>query len=200
MGALFPTINRPQDMVRVMERPGWTSLGRRARAFRIAHASWSVVALAALGYVWACAARRRRDRVLYASAAFLSVQGGALVVGRGNCPFGSLQASWGDPVPLFELVLPPRAARAAIPALAVITVAGLVAAVARQPELAAWIRRRSRLPSRSQDRERQGRWPLLSARVRRMGDRPSGAGPPRSGRERRPRCRRCAAGRRRSAR
>jgi hypothetical protein len=128
-------------MLVTMEGPRWDSLGRRARVFRVAHAAWGGVALAALGYIWACAAGRRRGRALYASAAFLSVQGGALIVGRGDCPFGPLQASWGDPVPLFELVLPPRAAKAAIPVLLLITLAGLAAVVARQPEVEAWLRR-----------------------------------------------------------
>jgi hypothetical protein len=64
---------------------------------------------------------------------FLSIEGLALVVGRGNCPMGPLQASWGDPVPLFELVLPPRAAKAAIPVLTLVAVSGMVAVLVRRP-------------------------------------------------------------------
>ena len=55
------------------------------------------------------------------------------MVGRGNCPFGPFQARLGDPVPLFELVLPPRAAKAAVPVLTVITLAGMVAVALRPP-------------------------------------------------------------------
>ena len=97
------------------------------------HATWSVVGLATLGYIWVCAATRRRDRGLVASVAFLSVEGLALLVGRGNCPMGTLQAEWGDPVPFFELVLPPRAAKAAVPILAGATIAGFVAVALRPP-------------------------------------------------------------------
>jgi len=111
----------------------WADLGRRAKAFRIVHTAWSVVSLACLGYIWACAATGRRDRRLWASVAFLSVEGAGLAVGRGNCPMGPLQAEWGDPVPLFELVLPPRAAKAAVPVLAGITVAGIALVVVRRP-------------------------------------------------------------------
>ena len=114
-------------------RPSWANLGRRARAFRIVHTAWSVVSLACLGYIWACAAMGRRDRRLVASVAFLSLEGAGLVVGHGDCPMGPLQADLGDPVPLFELVLPPRAAKAAVPVLAWITVAGIVAVVVRRP-------------------------------------------------------------------
>ncbi len=111
----------------------WSSLGPAARAFRIAHAAWSVVGIGTLGYIWACALTRRRDRYLWGSVAFLSAEGVALIVGRGNCPLGPMQASLGDPVPLFELVLPPRAAKAAVPVLAAVSVAGILAVVLRRP-------------------------------------------------------------------
>ena len=111
----------------------WSELGRGAQAFRVAHAAFSAFQLASLGYVWTCALTRRRDRVLTASATMLLAEGAALVVGRGNCPFGPLQAKLGDPVPLFELVLPRRAAKAAIPALFIVAVAGLAGAALRPP-------------------------------------------------------------------
>ena len=53
----------------------------------------------------------RRDAAVWASIAFVSAEGGALVIGGGDCPVGRLQADWGDPVPFFELVLPPRGQR-----------------------------------------------------------------------------------------
>ncbi len=111
----------------------WNHLGRRARAFRVAHAAFSIVQLAALAYVWFCAVTRRRDRALTMSAAALLIEGAALVVGRGDCPFGPMQAKLGDPVPLFELVLPKRAAKAAIPALFVVAAGGLVGVLLRPP-------------------------------------------------------------------
>jgi hypothetical protein len=95
------------------------------------HATWSVAQLAALAHIWRCALTGRRDRALWGSIAFLLTEGGALVVGRGNCPVGPLQESWGDPVPFFELLLPPRAAKAAIPVLAVVSIAGIAAVVLR---------------------------------------------------------------------
>jgi hypothetical protein len=92
-----------------------------------------VAQLAGLAHIWRCAVTRRRGRALWASVAFLLVEGGALVAGRGNCPVGARQAEWGDPVPFFELLLPPRAAKAAVPVLAVVSLAGLAALVARGP-------------------------------------------------------------------
>jgi hypothetical protein len=127
-----------------MEQVRWSDLGARAQAFRVAHAVFSVVQLASLGYVWFCAATRRRDRVLTASSTALLLEAAALVVGRGDCPFGPFQAKLGDPVPLFELLLPKRAAKSAIPVLVVVAVAGLVGVVLRPPSGSG---RRSQPPS-----------------------------------------------------
>lgn len=112
-------------------RPPWASLPRRAKAFRIAHVAWGVASMTALGYIWRSAIVQRRDRALWASIAFLLVEAVALVIGRGDCPFGPFQRRLGDPTPMFELVLPPRAAKAAIPVLFLVSVAGMVAAIGR---------------------------------------------------------------------
>jgi hypothetical protein len=74
---------------------------------------------------------------MWAGAGFLCVEGAALIVGHGDCPIGPMQAEWGDPVPFFELVLPPRAAKAAVPVLGVVAVAGIVVLVLRRPGLVA---------------------------------------------------------------
>jgi hypothetical protein len=111
----------------------WATLGARARTWRLVHASWSVAQLGCLGYIWLCALTGRRSRRLWAGVAFLLAEGAALIVGRGDCPVGPLQAEWGDPMPFFELVLPPRAARAAVPILAAVSVAAIAALVLRRP-------------------------------------------------------------------
>lgn len=123
------------------QRPAWASLPPRAKAFRVAHVVWGVVALRALVHIWVCALTGRRDRWLWAGVSFLLVQGAALIIGRGDCPFGPFQRRLGDPVPMFELVLPPRAAKAAIPVLLVVTITGLAALAARPPRPARDTRR-----------------------------------------------------------
>jgi hypothetical protein len=123
----------PADPAR--PRPAWGELGTRAKAWRIAHASWSVVQLACLARIWSSAIRRRRSRGLWAGVAFVGIEGGALVIGRGNCPVGPRQAEWGDPVPFFQLLLPPRAAKAAIPVLAIVSLVGMGLLAVRRPGL-----------------------------------------------------------------
>jgi hypothetical protein len=87
-----------------------------------------------LALVWRAGITRRRDKEVYAATALLLAEGAALVVGRGDCPFGPFQARLGDPVPMFEWFLPPRAAKAAIPVLTFVTVCGLTVMWLRPPE------------------------------------------------------------------
>ena len=67
-----------------------------------------------------------------ASPAARNMAEGALVSANGgDCPLGGLQERLGDPVPLFELLLSPSAAKRAVPTLGAITAAGLVLLVVR---------------------------------------------------------------------
>jgi hypothetical protein len=113
----------------------WSVLPPKARAFRLFHTAWSVAGMASLGYVWWCAYKRRRDPALAAGVAFLSIEGIGLAIGGGDCPMGEVQREWGDPKPFFELILPPRAAKAAVPILAALSVAGFFAVAVRGPRM-----------------------------------------------------------------
>ena len=111
----------------------WATLGWQARTWRLVHAGWSVSQLAGLALIWRAAITRRRGPGIWAAVAFLLAEGLGLLIGRGNCPMGGRQSEWGDSVPFFELVLPPRAAKAAVPILAVISLGALLALALRPP-------------------------------------------------------------------
>lgn len=98
-------------------------------ALRGGHTAIAVVELACLGYVWTCALTGRRDALLRGAIGVLVGEGVGLIIGRGNCPLGPLQERLGDPVPLFELVLPPNWARRAVPILAGTSVVGIALAL-----------------------------------------------------------------------
>ena len=106
-------------------------LSRAASALRAFHAGIAVEMLLAIAYVWWCALSARRDRLLRVAAASLIGEGALVAANHGDCPLGGLQERLGDPVPLFELVLSPRAAKRAVPMLGVITAAGLAPLVVR---------------------------------------------------------------------
>jgi hypothetical protein len=102
------------------------SLSPAARAFRTLHAVIATTFLGAIFYVWFCALTGRRDRLLTAAIAGLVTEGVVVGLNHGDCPLGPLQDRLDDPVPLFELVLSPRAAKRAVPVLGAITSAGIV--------------------------------------------------------------------------
>jgi hypothetical protein len=106
-------------------------LSGAALAFRTFHAAIAVEQLLAIAYVWWCALSGRRGRLLRMAAASLIGEGVLIAANHGDCPLGGLQERLGDPVPLFELVLSPRAAKLAVPTLGAITTAGLVLLVVR---------------------------------------------------------------------
>jgi len=71
----------------------WSDLAPRAKVFGLAHTAWAVVSMASLSYIWCCAIRPHRHRLLGAAVGFLSMEGLALVVGRGDCPVGTVPGS-----------------------------------------------------------------------------------------------------------
>jgi hypothetical protein len=94
-----------------------------------------VVELSCLGYIWVSAITRRRDPMLALAIGTLGVEGVGLVIGRGNCPLGPFQRRLGDSVPMFELFLPRRAAKMAVPVLVGFALAGMAAVALRRPEV-----------------------------------------------------------------
>jgi len=105
-------------------------LSPAALAFRLAHAGIAIAFLLAIAYVWWCALTGRRDRRLRLAIGALAGEALVVAANRGNCPLGGVQARLGDPTPLFELVLSPRAAKLAVPVFGAIAGGG-VALVAR---------------------------------------------------------------------
>jgi hypothetical protein len=64
----------------------------------------------------------------------LIAEGGLVAANRGDCPLGGLQERLHDPIPLFELVLSPRAARRAVPVLGAVAAAGIALLARRRVE------------------------------------------------------------------
>jgi hypothetical protein len=120
-----------RELTRGHNRRRAMKLSRAALAFRAFHAAIAVEQLLAITYVWWCALSGRRDRLLRIAAATLIGEGVLVTANHGDCPLGPLQDRLGDPVPLFELVLSPRAAKRAVPTLGGITTLGLVLLIVR---------------------------------------------------------------------
>ena len=95
------------------------------------HAALALGFLGAIAEVWRAALSGRRSHRTTAAAAALAAEGALVAANGGDCPLGPLGDRIGDEVPLFELVLPPRAAKAAVPVLGAIAVAGILGAFRR---------------------------------------------------------------------
>jgi hypothetical protein len=93
-------------------------------AWRAAHALIAVGFLTSIGHVWWCGLTGRKGPFLRPAVGALVAEGACVIGNHGDCPLGKLGDRVGDPVPLFELVLSPVAARRAVPALGAVTVAG----------------------------------------------------------------------------
>jgi hypothetical protein len=106
--------------------------------WRAAHGLIAVGFLASIGYVWWCAVSGRRGPYLRPAIAALVGEGVLVVANRGDCPLGPVGDRIGDPVPLFELALSPRAARRAVPTLGALTAVGLALLAARSRPVLAW--------------------------------------------------------------
>jgi len=105
--------------------PSGSGLPIAVIVWRAAHALIALGFLASIAYIWWCALTRRRGRVLHGVIAGLAAEGALVAANRGDCPLGPLGVRIGDPVPLFDLVLPPRVSKIAIPVLGVVTAVGV---------------------------------------------------------------------------
>lgn len=100
-------------------------------AWRSAHAVLALGFLAAIAEVWRAALSGRDSRFLRPAVVALLAEGIVVGANGGDCPLGPLGDRIGDEVPLFELVLPPRAAKAAVPVLGAFAATGALIAAAR---------------------------------------------------------------------
>jgi hypothetical protein len=103
-------------------------------AWRTAHGLITAGFLAAISVIWTSALTGRRGRWLRPAVISLIGEGAVVALNHGDCPLGPLGERVGDPVPFFELLLSPRAARRAIPALGAFTILGIVISALRTRE------------------------------------------------------------------
>jgi hypothetical protein len=102
-------------------------------AVRAVHSLFTVFFLSCLGYVYYAALTRRRGPLLLGAAGALVIEGAVVAGNGGECPLGPVHRRYGDEKTFFELLLPPAAARAAVPVLAGVALAGIGLALARRP-------------------------------------------------------------------
>jgi hypothetical protein len=98
---------------------------------RVGHGLISLLFLLCIAAVYLGAWRGKADVVTVVALASLCVEGALVALNGGNCPLGPLFRRIGDEKPFFELFLPPRAAKLAVPILAGVSALGAILLAAR---------------------------------------------------------------------
>jgi hypothetical protein len=93
---------------------------------RVTHGLVSFVFLFCIAVVYAGAWRGTAGTLTLAAVGALLLEGLLVLLSRGNCPLGPLFRRLGDETPFFELLLPPHAAKLAVPGLAAVTALGVI--------------------------------------------------------------------------
>jgi hypothetical protein len=73
---------------------------------RIAHGIIAATLIASIGVIYYSAITHTHDMWLYLAMGALFIEGLAIVLNKGHCPFGSLSRRHGDTKTFFELFLP----------------------------------------------------------------------------------------------
>jgi hypothetical protein len=109
-------------------------LGPMVYVVRALHAGISVFFVACLAYVYYAALAGKRGPVLAGALVALAVEGVIVGANRGDCPLGAVHRRYGDEKTFFELFLPPRAAKQAVPVLGAVAVVGSLLVALRRPD------------------------------------------------------------------
>lgn len=100
---------------------------------RTVHGLLSAFFLGCIAYVYYAAIADVESPLVYAAAAALVLEGAIVVLNGGNCPLGAVHRRYGDEKAFFELLLPPKAAKLAVPVLGAVTAFGILLAILRWP-------------------------------------------------------------------
>jgi hypothetical protein len=102
-------------------------------ALRGVHSLLTLFFVSCLVYVYYAGIARKRTRLLAGASAALLVEGAVVKLNGGDCPLGTIHRRYGDDKAFFELLLPPRIARWAVPFLGGIAGFGFLLVLMRPP-------------------------------------------------------------------
>ena len=109
---------------------GASAAARRASrtvvALRIGHGVVVAFFIGCMAILYASSWDARVDRTTWVAVAALSGEGGLVLASRGDCPLAPVFRRLGDETPFFELLLPAKVAKQAVPFLGAVTALGFV--------------------------------------------------------------------------
>lgn len=78
---------------------------------RTIHGLIAVIMIASVGAIYYAAITKTHGLWLYLAASALLIEGLAIALNKGNCPFGYVSRRFGDDKPFFDLFLPHHIAK-----------------------------------------------------------------------------------------
>jgi hypothetical protein len=106
-------------------------LTRAVLLTRILHGAISVLFLSCIVIIYASAWRAEWSMLTVIACAALAVEASLVGLNGGDCPLGPWLSRMGDDTPFFELLMPERAAKLAVPVLGGVTTFGVLLLIAR---------------------------------------------------------------------
>jgi len=93
---------------------------------RAVHGLLSAFFLSCIAFVYYAAIADVDSPLVIAAVGALILEGLVVALNGGDCPLGGIHRRFGDEKAFFELVLPPRVAKLAVPALGAVAALGIV--------------------------------------------------------------------------
>lgn len=104
---------------------------------RAAHGLITAFFVSYLSMIYYAAVTRRRRRLALAACLAVSAEGAVVFMNGGECPLGRVHRRFGDERTFFELLMPARMARHAVPVLSAVAAAGMALLALRRPRATA---------------------------------------------------------------
>ena len=101
---------------------------------RLLHGSITVFFTRCIVAIYYSALRRKRGALLYAATGALVVEGAVVMANGGDCPLGGIHRRYGDDRDFFELFMPRRLSKRAVPVLGTVAVCGIMLAFTRRSD------------------------------------------------------------------
>ena len=99
---------------------------RTVRILRMFHGLIVMYLVASIIYIYYCAVTVQISIPLVIAIASLLIEGALVIINDGHCPLAFIQRRFGDNIPFFDLILPPKYAKKAVPFFALLTLAGVI--------------------------------------------------------------------------
>ena len=99
---------------------------RMVLLIRSIHGAITLFFLSCIAYIYYAALTDQQTVVGYAAIGLILIEGCVVLLNDGDCPLGTVHKKYGDEKDFFELFMPKRFSKRAIPVLSIVSVVGML--------------------------------------------------------------------------